>query len=457
VTPMDLTPFMNDPIWVVIVKALFAFVLLIVLVLFGIVFERKVLGRMQNRPGPKFNGPFGSLQSLADGIKSMLKEEITPGGADKVLFMLAPAINVIPVVLIFALLPMAGEVPLPGGGTTRLQVADMPISVLLILGITGIAVYGVVLAGWSSNSTFSLLGGMRASAQLISYEIAFGLSLVAVFMYAGTASTSEIVEAQGQANRLAIGSLEIPMPSWYALVLIPSFVIFVIAVFGESQRTPFDLPEGESEIVGGYLTEYSSMRFAMFYMAEYMALANASAIVTTIFLGGYNAIPPFNYLGMDHGYWGLFWFVLKTILFMFFMVWVRAAVPRFRYDQFMNLGWKWLIPLSLAWLMIVATFQVLTDPDDPAPRWAWVAVVIIFLAVIAAIFFFGGREERVTEEEPEREFDAFAGGFPVPPMPGQVLPELAGVVPAGSTRTEASTVDTAETESTPAESANGDS
>lgn len=432
--PLDLEIFMNDPLWVVIVKALFGFVLLIVFVLFGIVFERKVLGRMQNRPGPTMNGPFGSLQSLADGIKSMLKEEITPRGVDKIVFMLAPALNVIPVVLIFALIPFAGEVPLPGGGTTRLQVSDMPVSVLLIIGATGLAVYGVVLAGWSSQSTFSLLGGLRASAQMISYEVTLGLSLVAVFLYSGSMSTSEIVEFQGTPQRGNLFGLEFPAPTWFCLTLIPSFVIFVISIFGESQRAPFDLPEGESEIVGGYLTEYSSMRFAMFYMAEYMALANASALVTTIFLGGYKAPLPFNLLGMDHGYWGLLWFVLKTVAFMFFMVWVRAAVPRFRYDQFMALGWKWLIPLSLAWVMIVATFRVLFDGQED-PRWLWYAVIAVFVAALVAIFFAGGREKKDDDAIPKTEgsdgeFDAFAGGFPVPPKPGQVLPELAGVMPA---------------------------
>jgi NADH-quinone oxidoreductase subunit H len=413
--PMDLTIFMHDPLWVVILKALFGFILLILFVLFAIVFERKVLGRMQNRPGPTMNGPFGSLQSLADGLKSMLKEDITPSGVDKIVFMLAPAINVIPAVMIFALIPFAGEVPIPGG-TTRLQVADMPISVLLVLGVTSVGIYGVVLAGWASNSTFPLLGGIRASAQMISYEVAMGLSLVAVFLYAGSLSTSEIVDAQQKL--------------WYCLALIPSFVIFVIAIFGESNRTPFDLPEGESEIVGGYLTEYSSMRFAMFYMAEYMALTNVSAVAVTIFLGGYHAPIPFNWLGMDHGYWGLLWFVVKTVLFMFFMVWVRAAVPRFRYDQFMNLGWKWLIPISLVWVLVVATMQTLLQGGSnlrSSPVF-WVIVAVIVLGILAAVLFGGGGQEKAEPEEQRGPFDAFAGGFPVPPKPGQVLPELAEVV-----------------------------
>lgn len=425
-TALDLTIFMHDNIWVVILKALFAFILLILFTLFGIVFERKVLGRMQNRPGPTLNGPFGSLQSLADGLKSMLKEDITPSGVDKVVFMLAPAINVIPAVMIFALIPFAGEVPLPGGSTTRLQVTDMPIAVLLLLGMTSVGIYGVVLAGWASNSSYPLLGGIRASAQMISYEVAMGLSLVAVFIYAGSLSTSAIVTAQGKL--------------WFCLALIPSFVIFVVAIFGESNRTPFDLPEGESEIVGGYLTEYSSMRFAMFYMAEYMALANVSAVCTTIFLGGYRAPIPFNWLGMDHAYWGLVWFIGKTILFMAFMVWVRATVPRFRYDQFMNLGWKWLIPISLLWVLAVAALRTARTQGWFGQPALWIVVVVILLALVAA-FLFGGRKEEAGPSEPVGEFDAFAGGFPVPPLPGQVLPELIGVVPAAAGDDRASDTD----------------
>lgn len=413
---MDLTAFVDDAWWLIILKAIFAFVMILVFTLFGIVFERKVLGRMQNRPGPTLNGPFGSLQSLADGMKAMFKEDITPSGADKVVFMLAPAINVLPAVVIFAVVPFAGEVPLPGGLSTRLQVADFPIAVLLVLGITSIGTYGVVLAGWASNATFPLLGGLRASAQMISYEVAMGLSLVAVFIFSGSMSTSEIVESQSQI--------------WYALSLIPSFVIFVIAIFGESARTPFDLPEGESELVGGYLTEYSSMRFAMFYMAEYMALANVSAVATTIFLGGYKAPIPFNWLGMDHGWWGLLWFLIKTVAFMFFFVWVKAAVPRFRYDQFMRLGWRWLIPISLLWVLVVSVLRVARTEDWVSSSVFWIVVAAFFVVLLAVLLFGGAPVEE--KSETEGEFDAFAGGYPVPPMPGQQLPELAGVLPGQS-------------------------
>lgn len=414
---MDLTAFVDDPWWLIILKAIFAFVMILVFTLFGIVFERKILGRMQNRPGPTLNGPFGSLQSLADGMKAMFKEDITPSGADKVVFMLAPAINVLPAVVIFAVVPFAGHVPLPGGISTRLQVADFPIAVLLVLGITSIGTYGVVLAGWASNATFPLLGGLRASAQMISYEVAMGLSLVAVFIFSGSMSTSEIVESQSQI--------------WYALSLIPSFVIFTIAIFGESARTPFDLPEGESELVGGYLTEYSSMRFAMFYMAEYMALANTSAVATTIFLGGYKAPIPFNWLGMDHGWWGLLWFLLKTVAFMFFFIWVKAAVPRFRYDQFMRLGWRWLIPISLLWVLVVSVLRVARTEDWVSSSIFWI-VVAAFFVILLAVLLFGGEPVSEEKTEPEDEFDAFAGGYPVPPMPGQQLPELAGVLPGQS-------------------------
>jgi NADH-quinone oxidoreductase subunit H len=421
---MDLSAFMHDPWWLIILKAIFAFVMIILFTLFGIVFERKVLGRMQNRPGPTLNGPFGSLQSLADGMKAMFKEDLTPAGVDKVVFMLAPAINVLPAVLIFALLPFAGKVPLPGGLTTRLQVADFPIAVLLILGITSIGIYGVVLAGWASNATFPLLGGLRASAQMISYEVAMGLSLVAVFIFTGSMSTSQIVESQSGI--------------WFCLSLIPSFIVFVIAIFGESARTPFDLPEGESEIVGGYLTEYSSMRFAMFYMAEYMALANVSAVGTTIFLGGYKAPIPFNFLGLDHGWWGLLWFLLKTIAFMFFFVWVKAAVPRFRYDQFMRMGWRWLIPISLLWVLVVSVLRVAREQNWFSHSVFWIVVAAFFVALMAVLLFGGRVPEEPVEPEAEGEFDAFAGGYPVPPMPGQQLPELAGVLPGQAESEQAS-------------------
>src|SRR5918997_1461514 len=272
--------FFRDPWWLVAIKAVLALVVLLVLTLFTIWFERRVVAFMQQREGPSMNGPFGLLQSLADGMKLMFKEDFTPSAADRVVFMLAPFVVAIPAITAFAVIPIAGEVPFPfPARPTPLQVTALPVSVLFIVAIASIGVYGIVLAGWSSGSTYALLGALRSSAQVISYEVAMGLALVAVFLYAGSLSTSEIVEAQMQPTQLGI-------PLWYAVQLIPSFIIYLIAMVGETNRAPFDLPEAEGELVGGFHTEYSSMKFALFFLAEYINMATVSALATTLFLGG---------------------------------------------------------------------------------------------------------------------------------------------------------------------------
>src|SRR3954470_9896280 len=261
VASMDLEVFFNDRWWVVLLKALFAFVILLLLTLFTIWYERRVVAFMQHRKGPNMNGPFGLLQSLADGMKLMFKEDFTPTAADKLVFMLAPFVVAIPAITAFAVIPMAGVVPIPFTElTTPLQVTDLPVSVLFIVAIGSIGVYGIVLAGWSSGSTYSLLGALRSSAQVISYEVAMGLALVAVFLYAGSLSTSEIVAKQAEPRVTLLGHT---YPIWFCLQLLPSFVIYLISMVGETNRAPFDLPEAEGELVGGFHTEYSSMRFAM--------------------------------------------------------------------------------------------------------------------------------------------------------------------------------------------------
>ncbi|HWH98970.1 MAG TPA: NADH-quinone oxidoreductase subunit H, partial [Propionibacteriaceae bacterium] len=298
VLPLDLTAFFNDIWWVVLLKAVFALVILLLLTLFTIWYERRIVAFMQQRKGPNMNGPFGLLQSLADGMKLMFKEDFTPKAADKLVFMVAPFVVAIPAITAFAVIPMAGEVQVPFTDiTTPLQVTDLPVSVLFIVAIASIGVYGIVLAGWSSGSTYALLGALRSSAQVISYEVAMGLALVAVFLYAGSMSTSEIVAAQQVVQHATIFGASVPLPSWYAVVLIPSFLIYLISMVGETNRAPFDLPEAEGELVGGFHTEYSSMRFAMFFMAEYMNMITVSALATTLFLGGYHAPLPFNLLG----------------------------------------------------------------------------------------------------------------------------------------------------------------
>jgi NADH-quinone oxidoreductase subunit H len=296
-----LAAFGQDPWWVIALKALLIFVVLVLLTLFNIWLERRVVARMQHRVGPNVHGPFGLLQSLADGVKLALKEDIVPKAADKVVFLIAPVIATVPAFVTWAVIPFGPEVNF-FGHRTPLQLTDMPVAVLFVLAIASIGIYGIVLGGWSSGSTYSLLGGLRSSAQMISYEVAMGLALVAVFLYAGSMSTSEIVVAQ---DRL-----------WFGLILLPSFVIYVISMVGETNRAPFDLPEAEGELVGGFHTEYSSLKFALFFLAEYINLTTVSAIATTLFLGGWAA--PWGienvWEGANSGYWPLLWFFGKVFL-----------------------------------------------------------------------------------------------------------------------------------------------
>ncbi len=413
----ELAAFGHDPVWLVIIKAVLIFLVLVLLTLFNIWFERRVVARMQHRIGPNVHGPFGLLQSLADGVKLALKEDLIPKAADKVVFVLAPVIATIPAFLTFSVIPFGGEVGLPWTDrVTQLQLTDMPVAVLFILAVSSVGIYGIVLGGWSSGSTYSLLGGLRSSAQVISYEVAMGLALVAVFLYAGSMSTSEIVEAQREL--------------WYGLILIPSFVIYMIAMVGETNRAPFDLPEAEGELVGGFHTEYSSLKFALFFLAEYINMATVSALATTLFLGGWHAPWGINQLwggALDEGYWGVLWFFSKVIGFVWFFIWLRGTLPRLRYDQFMVFGWKRLIPISLAWIIAVATIRAISNEgglDRPT-----LLIVIGILAAIFLVLFFVGAEPEDEDEFSEEPvvFDAFAGGFPVPPMPG---PPVRGSVPA---------------------------
>ena len=312
----------------------------------------------------------------------------------------------------------------------------MPVAVLFVMAIASIGIYGIVLAGWSSDNSYSLLGGLRSSAQMISYEVAMGLSLVAVFMMANSMSTSQIVAAQTQ--RLNIFGVNTGIPGWYALLLIPSFVIYVISMLGESNRVPFDLPECESELVSGYSTEYTGFRYGMYYLAEYINMATLSAVCVTLFLGGYHAPWPLNLVpGLDSGWWTLLWFLIKTQLVIFFFVWTRAAVPRFRYDTFMDLGWKVLIPVSLAWILMVAVLKTGQNQGWFANWIFWAVMVAVVLAILAGVMFLGKAEED-NDELNGTEFDAFAGGYPVPPMPGEALTDRT-LVRADTAETTATT------------------
>jgi NADH-quinone oxidoreductase subunit H len=371
----------TDPGWIIAVKAVMVFGICVLATLMAVWTERRVLAKMQLRTGPNRVGPAGLLQSLSDGVKLALKEDIIPAAADKVVFIIAPIIATAMCFMSFAVIPMTGVVNL-FGHKTALQLTDLPVGVLYILAVTSIGVYGVVLAGWSSGSTYPLLGGLRSSAQVISYEVAMGLSLVAVFIYAGSMSTSVIVDSQHQ-------------HIWNAVVLFPSFVIYVISMVGETNRAPFDLAEAEGELVGGFHTEYSSLKFALFFLAEYVNIIAVSALASTLFLGGYHALPGLGFTEQWLGGWfTLIWFFAKVNFFFFIFMWLRGSLPRLRYDQFMKFGWKVLIPVSLIWILIVATLRVLQQ--EGASRSAIIAFATgVVILVMAASSLFERNKEKV--------------------------------------------------------------
>ncbi|WP_374222397.1 NADH-quinone oxidoreductase subunit NuoH [Rhodococcus sp. KRD162] len=400
--------FGTDPWWLVVGKAVAVFVFLVLTPLVAIYVERKIMAWMQMRVGPNRVGPWGLLQSLMDGIKLALKEGITPAGVDKPIYILAPIISVVPAFMAFAVIPFGPQVSV-FGTTTELQMTDLPVGVLYILAVTSVGVYGIVLAGWASGSTYPLLGALRSTAQVISYEVAMGLSFAAVFLYAGTMSTSGIVAAQQN--------------TWYVFLLLPSFLVYVTAMVGETNRAPFDLPEAEGELVGGFHTEYSSLRFAMFMLAEYINMVTVSALATTLFLGGWHApIPLSLWSGANSGWWPVLWFTLKVWMFLFVFIWLRSTLPRLRYDQFMNFGWKILIPVALIWVMVIATVRVLGTGRFDVPLVTFIVSMVFALAVLGSLLSMLRRRTRdrhVSTSAAESEFDALAGGFPIPPTPAQ--------------------------------------
>ena len=342
---------------IVLVKALITLTICLVATMLMIWFERKVISDLQNRIGPNRAGPFGILQTLADGLKVLLKEDLIPDQSDSKVFRLAPILTMVPAFIVFGLIPLGGDfhnnnhgVITVFGHKTLMQLANPNAGVLVILAMSSIAVYGVMLAGWSSGSKYPLLGSVRASAQMISYEAALGLSVLAVVLVAGTLTTNGIVN--GQATWL-----------WNIGVtgFVP-FVIFCLAATAELNRPPFDLVEAEQELVGSFQTEYSGFRFAIFYLAEFLNAVAMGAIIVTLFLGGPNG-PVF---GVLPGWlWGSIWFVLKLLVVLYAFVWTRASVPRVRYDQLMDLGWKVLIPGALGWLLVVIAVQVGADAGWP--------------------------------------------------------------------------------------------
>ena len=392
----------TDPGWIILVKGVLIFAVCVLATLMSVWGERRIVARMQQRLGPNRVGPFGLIQALADGVKLALKEDLIPKAADRIVFVIAPIISATTCFMAFAVIPLSGKVNLFGHETV-MQMTDIPVGVLYIFAIASVGVYGIVLAGWSSGSTYPLLGGLRSSAQVISYEVAMGLSLVAVFIYAGSMSTAEIVSAQDQ--------------WWFCVTLFPSFVIYAISMVGETNRAPFDLAEGE--LVGGFHTEYSSLKFALFFLAEYVNIVVVSALATTLFLGGYRALPGLGFTESWLGGWfTVIWFLAKVIFFFFIFVWLRGTLPRLRYDQFMKFGWKVLIPFSLLWILIVATLRVLSQ--EGAPR----AVLIgfsfgIVLLVLAGSTLFESAKKRRALEDALGEVDA--PSFPVPAIPGKNL------------------------------------
>ncbi|MCX6449962.1 MAG: NADH-quinone oxidoreductase subunit NuoH [Actinobacteria bacterium] len=383
----------------IVIKALLVFVFCVVLTLMSVWGERRLVGRMQERPGPNRVGPFGLIQAVADGVKLALKEDLIPAAADKVVFVLAPIISATTCFMSFAVIPITGEVSL-FGKTTAMQLTDLPVGVLYVLAIASVGVYGIVLAGWSSGSTYPLLGGLRSSAQVISYEVAMGLSLVAVFIYAGSMSTSDIVAAQST--------------WWYGVVLFPSFAIYAISMVGETNRAPFDLAEAEGELVGGFHTEYSSLKFALFFLAEYVNIIAVSALATTLFLGGYHAPPGLGFTESWLGGWftGI-WFFSKVLVFFFVFVWLRGTLPRLRYDQFMQFGWKILIPVSILWILVVATLRTLSLEGAPRIVVVGFASFVVLLVMAANIGFENAKKKKLESLEVEVSQPTFA----VPTVP----------------------------------------
>jgi NADH-quinone oxidoreductase subunit H len=344
---------MEYPLWVPVFQTIVVFVYFLLITAVLIWAERRVVARMQSRLGPNRVGPFGILQTLVDGVKMFFKEDLTPGMVNRPLFSIAPLIGVIAGFLSIAVIPIGGEVTL-FGETFPLVVADLHVGVLWILAMGSLHVYSVFLAGWASTSPYPLMGGVRSSAQMVSYEIAQGLAVASVFVYTGSLRVSDIVTAQESSNLIA------GMPGWYAIPLFPAFLVFVVGMVAEAGRPPFDLAEAEGELVGGFHTEYSGMRFGMFMLAEFMGVVTMSAIVVTLFLGGPNG-PTFGLPDAIAWVMPILWFTLKMVGFIFFFILLRGALPRYRYDRLMNLGWKVLIPIALVWVLVTAAFVLLNE------------------------------------------------------------------------------------------------
>jgi NADH-quinone oxidoreductase subunit H len=357
--------------WLLLVLRIgIVFLALLVVVMLVIWWERKVVADMQTRLGPKRAGPFGILITLADGIKLFFKEGITPAAAERPVYTLAPILSLVPAFLAFAVVPFGTSLEL-FGREIPFRVADLNVGVLFFLAMGSLAVYGVVLAGWSSGSKYPLLGAIRSSAQMISYEVGMGLGVAAVLMWSGSMRMSELVAAQDR--------------MWNIVPQFPAFLIFAYAALAESNRAPFDLPESETELVAGYHTEYSGIRFAMFFLAEYLHMITISAVAVTLFLGGWRG-PMFDFLPW---LWPFVWFVLKVALLLFVFFWIRATIPRIRYDRLMSFGWKVVIPWGLAWVLATGAIVVLPEEIGRDALFRWVAIgagVTLLLSLVGPLF-----------------------------------------------------------------------
>jgi len=379
--------------WILLLaRVVIVFFALLVMVMLVIWMERKVVADMQTRLGPRRAGPFGILITLADGIKLFFKEGIMPSEAERRVYVLAPILSLVPAVLAFAIVPFGTGITL-FGREIPFQLADLNVGILFFLAMGSLAIYGIVLAGWSSGSNYPLLGAIRSSAQMISYEVGMALGVVAVLMYTGTLQMSEIVARQGGALEIA----GVPVfPRWNIVPQFPAFLIFGYAALAETNRPPFDLPEAETELVAGYHTEYSGIRFAMFFLAEYLHTITISAVAVTLFFGGWRG-PIFGFVPW---LWPTIWFVLKVAVLIFIFVWIRATLPRIRYDRMMRLGWRVVIPLGLLW--ILATGAIVTLPDvygrDVLFRWVAIAAGVTILVTLIAPLFSGRRSAGAPRE-----------------------------------------------------------
>jgi NADH-quinone oxidoreductase subunit H len=365
--------------------------------------ERRIVSKMQSRLGPNRLGPFGMLQTLADGVKMFFKEDIEPENVDRAVYYLAPAVSAIVAFMTFAVVPFGGTFTV-GEREISLQVWDPEIGLLWVLAMSSLGVYGIALGGWSSGSKYPLLGAVRSTAQMVSYELALGLGMAAVFVWNGTLQSSQIVEAQRQALQFGPVSL----PAWNIVPQLPAFALFFLAAVAEAQRPPFDLPEGEGELVGGFNTEYSGAKFAMFFLAEFMAVITMSAVTVTMFFGG----PSGPLFGLDGTIWGallgVLYFALKVFAFMFVFVWFRGTLPRLKYDRLMDLGWKVLLPVGLVWVMATATIVVAQENLTRTQLQQYVLIaagVVVAIALLTSVFDRRPREVSDGEEEHAEDTD----------------------------------------------------